>query len=106
MIETSGAGTPPTEGRISRAIAERLENDCEVLRERWLHSAPVRHFVVDDLLSDDLAREIVAEVPDTRTLSRRSSLRERKNVGIALEDYAPIIAEGCWPSKNPECCTP
>ena len=53
----------------------------------------MRHAVVDDLLPPDSARRISASFPSSSELTLKSSLRERKRVGVQLEKYVPIIAD-------------
>ncbi len=98
--ETSGfargasiSGSDGHHERIAAAVCERIERGCDEYRAYWLDSAPVRHFVVDDLLPEPLIAEIEAALPPPSDLIPRSSIRERKKVGIDLEGYASVVAE-------------
>ena len=62
--ETSGfargasiSGSDGHHERIAAAVCERIERGCDEYRAYWLDSAPVRHFVVDDLLPEPLIAE-------------------------------------------------
>lgn len=76
---------------LADLIASRLDEQAEALRAQWAKALPVRHFVVDGLLPDDLAKRIFASAPPVDGLLHRDSLRERKKVGIHLEDYDPVV---------------
>ena len=93
--------TDETESGIARAIALRLAGDGASLREQWRLSTPVPHLVVDNLLPAELAREIAAALPAASHLSARSSIRERKKVGIDIEQYAPIVGEAILAFQDP-----
>ena len=77
---------------LARRVAESLDARADDLRAAWSASSPIRHFVADGLLPDPLAQEVFRALPDPKELRRRSSLRERKKVGVALEEYAPLVA--------------
>ena len=77
---------------LSRTIASRLRENSDTLRQYWEHSSPVRHCYLDDLLPEDVATQIYASLPDPSTLMLRDSIKERKRVGIKVEDYAPEMS--------------
>ncbi len=92
----------PTDRRsIGIAIAEKLLACRESLRRQWLSPAPIRHFFLDGLLPDELCLEIAKAFPDPQKLTLRSSLRERKRVGIDLKSYPPIIGEALFAFQEP-----
>jgi Rps23 Pro-64 3,4-dihydroxylase Tpa1-like proline 4-hydroxylase len=77
---------------LSAQIAAQLRANTATLRAKWEGSSPVRHCYLDDLLPEQTARQIYASLPDPQTLMLRESIKERKRVGIKLEDYAPEMA--------------
>ena len=74
---------------LSAQIAAQLRANTGSLKAQWETSSPVRHCYIDDLLPDSLARQIYASLPDPSRLMLRESIKERKRVGIRVEDYAP-----------------
>lgn len=78
---------------FAAAIAARLDGARAQLRREYADSAPVPHFVVDDLLAPDLLRRVAAVFPPAETLLPKVSLRERKRVGVAIERYDPVIGD-------------
>jgi len=74
---------------LADMIARHLTEQQDSLRQYWLQSTPVRHFYLDDLLPQELATRIFTSLPDPQTLMLRDNVKERKRVGIQLEDYAP-----------------
>lgn len=85
----------PTANResLGRTIAGRLGRDEQRLREAWDVSTPVRHCVIDDLLPVEIAEAVFAAFPSAEVLYARSSLRERKRIGVELERYDSLMAE-------------
>ncbi len=91
-----------TRADLARAIAARLDDEADALREMWRSAPPLRHFVVDDLLPEPLARAIAAATPPISDLLHRSSLRERKKVGVQIERYNPLVASALTSFHEPE----
>ena len=81
---------------MSRLIAERLQRDAASLRQSWSSARPFRYFVVDDLLPVEVARAIVDAYPSPQSLQQRSSLRERKRIGVRVDQYAPIVGDALF----------
>jgi Rps23 Pro-64 3,4-dihydroxylase Tpa1-like proline 4-hydroxylase len=77
---------------LGRQIAEKLRHHKDQQRKDWEHGSPVRHCYLDDLLPEDTARNIYYSLPEPQTLMLRESIKERKRVGIKVEDYAPEMA--------------
>jgi Rps23 Pro-64 3,4-dihydroxylase Tpa1-like proline 4-hydroxylase len=74
---------------LSQEIAYRLRESKESLKKAWEASTPVRHCYLDDLLPEPAAQRIYDSLPDPSTLMLRDTIKERKRVGIRVEDYAP-----------------
>lgn len=86
---------------IARLVVEKLSGRKDELAAAWRDSRPVRHLVVDDLLPDDLARRVSQSFPTPAGLTLKSSLRERKRVGVQVEKYDPIIADALYAFQQP-----
>ena len=87
------ASTQPADAteELAALVAARLDALAPSLREQWANGKPGPHFVVDDLLPQEWAERIFEAAPPIETLLHRDSLRERKKVGIQLEDYDPLV---------------
>lgn len=92
----------PSRAALAGAITARIDTVSDALSKQWHSAQPVRHFVVDDLLPDPMAHAIHAAVPETGGLLRRSSLRERKKVGIELEAYQELVGDALLCFQEPE----
>ena len=86
---------------IGADVAARLRRDAARLQVEWAASAPVRHFVVDDLLPPDEARALGAAIPPSDRLMLKKSLREQKRVGVDVRRYDPIIGAGLFAFQQP-----
>lgn len=82
-----------TRSQLSAAIVSHLAAHEQRLSAYWQSSAPVRHFFLDDLLPESVALDIHRSLPDAASLTLRDTVKERKRVGIKLEDYAPQMAD-------------
>lgn len=88
--------------QLSAAIARKLRESKEELQAYWQQSAPVRHFYLDQLLPDEIALSVFHALPDPATLMLRDTLKERKRVGIHLENYAPEMSAILYAFQAPE----
>jgi Rps23 Pro-64 3,4-dihydroxylase Tpa1-like proline 4-hydroxylase len=87
---------------LSRLIAARLREEAARLKGFWEISTPVRHCFVDNLLPETICRQIYDSLPAADTLMLRESNKERKRVGIKLEDYAPEMSAILFAFQEPE----
>lgn len=83
----------PNRAEFAVAIEQRLRRELPRLRADFAAAAPTRHFVVDELLPPDWLRAVAAAFPASRDLLVKSSLRERKRVGVDVERYDPIVGD-------------
>lgn len=83
----------PSRADFATAIAGRLQRGRATLATAFAAARPVRHFVVDELLPDDWLLAVARAFPRPDTLLLKSSLRERKRVGVAIERYDPSIGD-------------
>jgi hypothetical protein len=67
---------------LAAAVAARLGRDEAALTDAWNRARPFRYFAVDDLLDPEWARALASHFPSPERLMLRSSLRERKRVGV------------------------
>jgi Rps23 Pro-64 3,4-dihydroxylase Tpa1-like proline 4-hydroxylase len=90
------------EQELGRQIAERLVANTVAMKAFWESAQPVRHCFIDDLLPAGTARRIYESLPEPGTLMLRESVKERKRVGIKVEDYAPEMAAILFAFQQPE----
>jgi Rps23 Pro-64 3,4-dihydroxylase Tpa1-like proline 4-hydroxylase len=73
------------EGRLIEAKADLLR--------QWRQSAPVNHFVIDDVLPEAWARQIRDAFPSEESMTLKRSLRELKFVAAQMNKYNPVLEE-------------
>ncbi|MEZ5963251.1 MAG: 2OG-Fe(II) oxygenase [Planctomycetota bacterium] len=83
----------PDAARLAELIAARLAAMRQPLVAAFASARPVRHFVVDDLLPGTHVQAAAAAFPRPQDLLLRTSLRERKRVGVDVDRYAPILRD-------------
>ncbi len=86
---------------LGAQIAARLRENSSRMKSFWETAAPVRHCFIDGLLPEELAKRIYDSLPDPSTLMLRESIKERKRVGIRLEDYAPEMSAILFAFQEP-----
>ena len=80
---------------LAELITARLQADAASLAKQWNapEGTPTRHFLLDNLLPDDVARAIYNAFPQRDAIwVQQKSFRERKKTFAKLESVAPIIA--------------
>ena len=80
---------------FSELIADRLQQESDRVRTEWstLPSDRARHFVVDNLLPDDIANSVAEKFPKNGGFWRQlNSFRERKKTFAKLDELDSIIA--------------
>lgn len=87
--------------RIAERVVEKLASRADELARSWREAKPVRHFVLDDLLPEEIASRIHEAFPAPDGLQQKSSLRERKRVGVQVQEYDPIIADALYAFQQP-----
>lgn len=81
---------------LADTIAVRLQRDQASLLAAWRSARPVRHFVVDEVLPLEWLAELHSVLPEPGSLTFKSSLRERKRVGVALRSYAELVGDALF----------
>jgi Rps23 Pro-64 3,4-dihydroxylase Tpa1-like proline 4-hydroxylase len=87
--------------KIAELIVQSLELQREQLSAQWRASSPIRHFVADGLLPDEIATSLAPAFPEPDTLLLRSSIRERKRVGVDVRSYDPVIGDVLYSFQDP-----
>lgn len=83
---------------LAALIAARLEAEAAAIRAQ--HAAG-NYFIVDDLLPEQLARDIHASFPDASTMMLRKSIRELKYVTAQMDRCAKLVDEIVFAFQDP-----
>lgn len=92
----------PDRGRMAGEIVRRIIASEPVLSDQWRKSAPINHFVLDDVLPLEWVNTIRAAFPDRKSMGLMRSLRERKHVAVQMNRYHPLLEEAIYAFQNPE----
>lgn len=87
---------------LAAVIAERLRGAEAALTTQWNASRPVRHFYLDDLIDPAWARQLSENFPPIERMLLRSSIRERKRVGIHVSEYDHSVGDALFAFQEPE----
>jgi Rps23 Pro-64 3,4-dihydroxylase Tpa1-like proline 4-hydroxylase len=87
---------------IAGEILRRLDEERDRLAEYWRNSGPINHFVIDNVLPEESARQIHAAFPSGANMVLKRSLRELKFVAAQMNKYAPILEEIIYAFQAPE----
>jgi len=91
-----------TRGLLAREIARRIQAERSALVQQWLRSAPINHFVLDDLLPEPWTRRIREAFPNGNRMLLKHSLRELKFVAAQMDAYHPLLEESIYAFQAPE----
>jgi Rps23 Pro-64 3,4-dihydroxylase Tpa1-like proline 4-hydroxylase len=87
---------------MAGAIAGRLDAERGELVRQWQISAPINHFVLDDVLPAGWAGDIRNAFPDGAGMMLKRSLRELKFVAAQMDKYHPLLEEAVYAFQAPE----
>ena len=99
MIDPSAA---PTRAQLAELIAARLTADLPRLRDAFIHSGPIRHVIVDNLLPSEVAESVYRAFPAFDSMVRHVSLRESKSIAVQMNRYAPLAEESIYAFQDAE----
>ncbi|MGN6086540.1 2OG-Fe(II) oxygenase [Trinickia sp.] len=90
---------------LTELILARLNSAEENIRQQWQNpiGTTTRHFVVDDFLPVDVARDIYSAFPkDGNGFYNRESFREKKRTSAHLDQFEPLLGEITHAFQSPE----
>ena len=90
---------------LLRLIVERLERDAAELVGRFASPAdgvPTRHLAIDNLLPEEIARDIYPCFPPKERMRRLSSFRERKFTFKQLDQVPALLKDITLAIQSPE----
>lgn len=78
---------------LVESIVKKIQTNSSELKKFWENSGPVRHLFLDDAFDLNLVKKVSNEFPDSKKLILRDSIRERKKVGVELDQYDKILSD-------------
>lgn len=90
-----------TRNELGTAICARLDAEEERIGRQWAQSAPINHFVLDDLLPEECAMSIRAAFPRGESMELKRSLRELKYVAAQMDQYDSLLEESIYAFQVP-----
>jgi Rps23 Pro-64 3,4-dihydroxylase Tpa1-like proline 4-hydroxylase len=93
--------TDLTRESIAREISLRLDAEKDGLAQEWRASAPINHFVLDNLLPEQWTRQIFSAFPNTDEMALKRSLREVKYVAAQMNKYDSLLEESIYAFQAP-----
>lgn len=81
---------------LTKLIVDKLSSLSHDIQRQWENptGTTTRHFVVDDLLPEDVAASIYGAFPkDANGFYNRESFREKKRTSAHLDQFEPILGE-------------
>lgn len=82
--------------KITQLILEKLNNSSGEIKNQWKNpfGTMTRHFVVDDLIDENICNEIYFAFPkDGEGFFNRDSFREKKRTSADLNTYDKILSD-------------
>jgi Rps23 Pro-64 3,4-dihydroxylase Tpa1-like proline 4-hydroxylase len=86
---------------IAHQILPAIAAHAADLASQWKGSAPVNHFVVDDLLPEEWAHAIRSAFPRPEAMILKRSLRELKYVSAQMNHYDALLEEIVYAFQQP-----
>jgi Rps23 Pro-64 3,4-dihydroxylase Tpa1-like proline 4-hydroxylase len=91
----------PDRRLMGKTIEGRLIEAKADLVRQWSATAPINHFVVDDVLPEAWVREIRGAFPSAESMTLKRSLRELKFVAAQMNKYNPLLEEVIYAFQVP-----
>jgi Rps23 Pro-64 3,4-dihydroxylase Tpa1-like proline 4-hydroxylase len=100
-MTTSTKHVAVTRTQYADYIVQRLEREQERLTAEFHQPDRVPSAVVDNVLPEEMAREIFAAYPKPSEMMERKSLREHKLVAAQMDRYHPLLEEIIYAFQDP-----
>ena len=93
----------PMHDRLSLGahIASRLSQEAARLKQQFASEA-LPHFVLDELLPEEVVHEIYRAFPSPEAMVFKQTLREQKYISAQMNTHAPILEEIVYAFQTPE----
>jgi Rps23 Pro-64 3,4-dihydroxylase Tpa1-like proline 4-hydroxylase len=107
MNTSAQPATPSARVSLDRQVLAQhmhdvLQGHAAELRRQWVESAPINHFVLDDLLPEEWVHRVREAFPPGDTMMLKKSLRELKFVAAQMDRYNPLLEEIIYAFQQPE----
>src|SRR5688500_11770492 len=86
---------------LADLILKRLNENKEQLKKDFNINGRVHSCFIDDLLPEEICRNIYSSFPDPNTMAEHRSLRENKKIAAQLNKYNPILEEITYAFQDP-----
>jgi Rps23 Pro-64 3,4-dihydroxylase Tpa1-like proline 4-hydroxylase len=86
---------------LAQEICSRLDAQRERIASQWTQSAPIHHFVLDDLLPEEWTTRIRAAFPKPDAMVLKKNLREVKYVAAQMDRYDRLLEEIIYAFQAP-----
>jgi Rps23 Pro-64 3,4-dihydroxylase Tpa1-like proline 4-hydroxylase len=86
---------------LGNHIAQRIDESYAAASQEWQQSAPINHFVIDEVLPTEWAGQIGSAFPPGDTMMLRRSLREVKYVAAQMNRYNRLLEEIVYAFQDP-----
>jgi Rps23 Pro-64 3,4-dihydroxylase Tpa1-like proline 4-hydroxylase len=87
---------------LSEAIGRSIRAREGELARQWGATAPINHFVLDDVLPAAWAEAVRSAFPDAGSMAVRRSLRELKCVAVQMNQYDRLLEEAIYAFQAPD----
>ncbi|HEX3917948.1 MAG TPA: 2OG-Fe(II) oxygenase [Caulobacteraceae bacterium] len=83
-------------------IAQRLAAEAERMAGEFQTRARIGSTMIDNLLPEQLTRDIYNRFPGTDRMMLRRSIKEHKRVAAQMDSYDPLLEEAVYAFQQPE----
>src|SRR5580704_5224592 len=87
---------------FAQLMLPKITAKLDELIGEWTATTPVSHFIVDDLLPEEIALQIYNAFPNPQTMVLKRSLRELKYVAAQMDRHNPVLEEIIYAFQEPE----
>lgn len=95
------APTSLSRNEIADMILSRMNPMLPALAAAYQESGPIGHFVVDDLLPNEIANELASLFPSTGDMHFKSTARERKYISSQMNTHNRLVEEALFAFHDP-----
>lgn len=86
---------------LGEMIAKRLRGQQEPLAAQY-KDRKISYFVLDNVLSEEVAAEIAKNFPDEGQMMHNETMRENKYISAQMDQHFPLIEEALFAFQEPD----
>lgn len=87
---------------LADLMVEKINGEKDRCKSEFQTSGRIQSFIVDNLLPDDLAKNIAQKFPASEDMTLRNNFRERKYVSSQMNHYDPLLEETVFAFQQPQ----